>query len=371
MQHIKKLDSLRAIAVLLVIMWHWLPHGVINGVLNGAFGVNIFFVLSGFLITGILLANRDKAEKLKNPKLVVFKNFYIRRILRIFPVYYLLLLLLLIFHHYFRARLGRGEFISSLFYTSNFYFFKHKVWGTHTGHFWSLAVEEQFYLFWPFIILFINKKYLIHAICIFISIGVITQCFINDQFGYMPTYTCFDSFGLGALLAWMIKYKPQLLNTTYKIVSAIAVCCALTIISQIVFNWWLHLPLRTMHSVIALWMITYVVLQKGEKKISFSSFLNNRVFFFIGKISYGIYLYHIPIQRFGFVLSRFIKKTFPSGFMNDYTGQIVLVTNFCLLIFVSWLSWILVERPILSLKKYFDYQNKKQVTREEKMMAVH
>lgn len=371
MQHVKKLDSLRAIAVLLVIIWHWLPGSKINVFNNGALGVNIFFVLSGFLITGILLANRDKAEELKNKKISVFKNFYARRVLRIFPAYYLLIFLLVVCHHYFRARLTMGEFVNSIFYTTNFFSFYEKFWGTHTLHFWSLAVEEQFYLFWPFIILFVSRKYLVQVICIFIGIGIVSQCLITDsQFGYLPTYTCFDSFGLGALLAWIIIYKPQILNVTYRTLGILSILCILVIASQMIFDWWLQLPLRTMHSLIALWMIAYVVLKKGEGKLSFSTFLSNKLFFFLGKISYGLYLYHVPIQRFGFVMGRFFKRNFPSGFINDYNDEIVLVINFCLLILVSWLSWILVEKPILSLKKYFDYQNKKQLSAEKKIMAV-
>jgi len=147
MQHIKKLDSLRAIAAILVILWHWIPtDNVINTFNNGAIGVNIFFVLSGFLITRILLTNRNEAEILNDNKLPVFKNFYARRALRIFPIYYLLVLLILLFHHYLGAKFSKAEFINSVAYTINFYFFKLEHWGDLTVHFWSLAVEEQFYL---------------------------------------------------------------------------------------------------------------------------------------------------------------------------------------------------------------------------------
>src|SRR5215217_808830 len=101
MQHIKKLDSLRAIAAILVILWHWVPtDSLINTFDNGAIGVNIFFVLSGFLITRILLGNRNEAGIQSNNKLLVFKNFYARRALRIFPIYYLLIFLILLFHNY-------------------------------------------------------------------------------------------------------------------------------------------------------------------------------------------------------------------------------------------------------------------------------
>src|SRR5258706_16450661 len=101
MRYIKQLDSVRAIAVLLVIISHWIPpYYLINKIPNGGLGVDTFFVLSGFLITWILLSNRQKAEQEDILKRSVIKNFYIRRTLRIFPIYYLVLILLLIFHSY-------------------------------------------------------------------------------------------------------------------------------------------------------------------------------------------------------------------------------------------------------------------------------
>ena len=320
MQHIKKLDSLRAIAAILVILWHWIPtDNVINTFNNGAIGVNIFFVLSGFLITRILLTNRNEAEILNNNKLPVFKNFYARRALRIFPIYYLLVLLILLFHHYLGAKFSKAEFINSVAYTINFYFFNLKHWGDLTVHFWSLAVEEQFYLFWPFIMLFVNRKYLVHAISLFIAVGVLTQCFIKvPEFGYIPTYTCFDSFGLGALLAWIIMYKPNLLGRLYNILCILSVLCIIVLISQINHGTWAYVPQRTIHSIIALWMITYVVLEKGKGWFSFSAFLNNKFLFFLGKISYGIYLYHVPVQWFGLILSRLINKYLPFSFQVYY-----------------------------------------------------
>ena len=90
MNYIKPLDSLRAIAVFLVIIWHWLgKSNGLNNFPNGPMGVVIFFVLSGFLITRILLEGRNKIESAGSSKMIFFKNFYIRRSLRIFPLYYI------------------------------------------------------------------------------------------------------------------------------------------------------------------------------------------------------------------------------------------------------------------------------------------
>ena len=159
MRYIKQLDSIRAIAVILVLIWHWLPKtSILNTFRTGPFGVTIFFVLSGFLITKILLDNRNNAERLNNSKGTVLKSFYSRRILRIFPAYYLTVFLTLLLHRKLGLSFPFPEFLSSITYTSDFYVFELKKWPLLTPHFWSLSVEEQFYLIWPLIILFIPKK---------------------------------------------------------------------------------------------------------------------------------------------------------------------------------------------------------------------
>jgi len=175
MKYIKQLDSLRAIAVILVIISHWIPAtNVINRIPNGAIGVDIFFVLSGFLISKILFDQRNNAELLNIPKFTLVKNFYVRRTLRIFPIYYLTIFVLLLFSKSTGTNI-QSAFAYFLTYTSNFYFFKIQTWDGMVSHLWSLAVEEQFYLIWPWIILFSNKKYFLHIITIFILIGVLSN----------------------------------------------------------------------------------------------------------------------------------------------------------------------------------------------------
>src|ERR1700733_11280286 len=101
MTYIKQLDSLRAIAVILVIVSHWMSgDSIIGRFPTGSIGVDIFFVLSGFLISKILFDNRNKSEELNISKSATIKNFYIRRALRIFPIYYLTIFILLFIHKY-------------------------------------------------------------------------------------------------------------------------------------------------------------------------------------------------------------------------------------------------------------------------------
>jgi peptidoglycan/LPS O-acetylase OafA/YrhL len=103
-------------------------------------------------------------------------------------------------------------------------------------------------------------------------------------------------------------------------------------------------------------MITYVVMNKGKSRFSFSAFLNNKVLFFLGKISYGIYLYHLPLVWFALTLSPLINKYLPFHFVKQHHTYVLLLVEACLLILISWLSWKFIEKPTLRLKKYFDYQ---------------
>jgi peptidoglycan/LPS O-acetylase OafA/YrhL len=156
-QYFPQLDSLRAIAVLLVIISHWFSaqHFLNRYVPNGIFGVTLFFVLSGFLITSILLKIKTKLEA-GGSHGEAFKVFYVRRSLRIFPAYYLLLFILVVLN----LASVRDSFWWHFFYVSNFYFWIKGAFAGSLSHLWSLAVEEQFYFVWPAIILLVPWRFL-------------------------------------------------------------------------------------------------------------------------------------------------------------------------------------------------------------------
>lgn len=369
MKHIKPLDSLRAIAVFFVTVSHWFPiKHVINKAPNGVIGVETFFVLSGFLITRILIESRLKAEELSIGKITAFKNFFFRRALRIFPIYYLLIFILLIFHDWTGTNI-KGAFIYFATYTSNFYFYHLQAWDGMISHFWTLAVEEQFYLLWPWIILFVNKKYLLQVILFFIAIGICSQYILREiEMGDILSISCFDAFGLGALLSWLTVFKPQALRSFYKIICLFALAC-LIIYAIGLYQHWMYIPVRTLVSVIALWIITYVVyMDKEKRQVQFSFVLNNRLLVFIGKISYGVYLYHRILPSLtNEVLNRYLNNPFP--FPEKYRVYVLFIENFALLILISWLSWILIEAPLLKLKKYFTYRSVVHPGREESFVV--
>ncbi|MFN4006510.1 MAG: acyltransferase family protein [Chitinophagaceae bacterium] len=278
MTYIKQLDALRGLAVLLVIISHWLPKShVLNTVPNGKIGVDIFFVLSGFLISGILLNSR-KMVGTSMSILQVLKHFYIRRSLRIFPVYYLYILILFLLG--FSVSNGLIYYVT---YTANFHFYNNNSWAGTLSHLWSLCVEEQFYIIWPFIILLIPREYLLSSIYTFISIGVVSQIIVhNNPLGIILPFTCFDSFGMGALLAYYYNVRKDKIDSFERIIQVACFFVIPLLVLYSVSKKFDFLPLRTLISLFSLLVITKIV-RANETNIDFLRPLNNFILQSIGE----------------------------------------------------------------------------------------
>jgi peptidoglycan/LPS O-acetylase OafA/YrhL len=199
-----QLDGLRAVAVVFVMVAHFCPMSWVPTVEPwGPLGVRLFFVLSGFLITGILLRARDRKESEGQSAGAVFRWFYARRTLRIFPVFYLVL---------FVVALGnitgvRDGFWWHVTYVSNFFFASRGDWHGRSSHFWSLAVEEQFYLIWPLLILMAAKRWQLPLIVTAIVAAPLSRLagLVGGWNGITVSvlpWGCLDTLGAGALLAW-------------------------------------------------------------------------------------------------------------------------------------------------------------------------
>jgi peptidoglycan/LPS O-acetylase OafA/YrhL len=358
MEYVKQLDSLRALAVILVIISHWVPGtNIINRIPNGEIGVDIFFVLSGFLISSILFENKNRYESASLSKTKLIKNFYFRRSLRIFPIYYIIIFILLYLHTSTRTNI-QSAFIYFLTYTSNIYFFQTQQWDGMISHLWSLAVEEQFYLIWPWIILFTNKKYLIHVILIFILTGITSQLILSGiKMSSLLTFTCFDSFGLGALLSWVMVYNKEKIYKFNLVLSISVFLIFLNWVIGLFFKESILIPRRTIFSILSLCLIVNVILNKESDSLLFRCIFNNRLLIFLGKISYGLYLYHniIPGLLNSKFINIYINPYLPSILYKNYWAQLFLIENTVLLIAFSWLSYNFIEKKFLRLKKYFVY----------------
>jgi peptidoglycan/LPS O-acetylase OafA/YrhL len=208
MVRIKELDGLRAIAAVIVILWHYvgIPDGPEHWLWNvfylGHFGVDLFFILSGFLITTLLLENREAS--------CYFSSFYGRRAFRIWPIYYLMVLLCGIGWLSGKSPAlfdGAVPGWTYLFGVQNIWMARLQSYGAYwLAGTWSLAIEEQFYLLFPLLVRFIPAAILpkiLVAIIIICPLGRLLDSFTPDEFGYyvLPQFRA-DSLAIGALIAW-------------------------------------------------------------------------------------------------------------------------------------------------------------------------
>ncbi|WP_336515176.1 acyltransferase [Pollutibacter soli] len=363
----KQLDTLRCLAVGLVILEHWFASSISHLFDFGFLGVLIFFTLSGFLITGILLRNKQSLDTGQVSKREILKTFYVRRSLRIFPIYYFLLAFLFIFSfEHIREKMGWYAL-----YASNLLTYKQQHWDGMIGPLWSLAVEEQFYLIWPLLILVIPVKKLpaFFYICLaaaplfrLLSIEAASMFSADPKPELsmrvlMPN--CVDSFAAGGLLAYFMRYKdeaPRWIELMKKNVSGIillAVCIVLLLFKK---SYAFYLIFPTIFCWLSVYMIKGLINNvTGWKGKLFS----NPATIYLGKISYGIYLFHGPFPLILSIID-FIMLKIGLGFTmyNSLEGLDPILKKsiwvIYLVIFAS-LSYFIIEKPFNKLKGKFNY----------------
>ncbi|RPJ29630.1 MAG: acyltransferase [Chloroflexi bacterium] len=360
------LDGLRAVAFLLVFALHT------DYLQVGWIGVQFFFVLSGFLITGILL---DMKKAL--PAREYFSKFYGRRFLRIFPLYYFYLLLMsgvavwlisLPYRpNYMKLFLDQVRY--AVFYVYDFFFATNIVRNSHfLDHFWSLSVEEQFYIFWPLLILLIPEKALKKLFISFIILGPLFRLafllihhsgafrFLADPaswFIYPLPFSHIDAFAFGALISRypIPKAKKQffLLLGILPVIGYASQYIATGDIGEIsAFGF----PIFLGDAYQLIWgysLLNYffaVTICAVAKEGIFLRFLDWKPMQYLGKISYGLYVYHFPIIWFA---SRLLDLE-PS---EPVTQALVALTSFVATLLIASASYHLMEKPLLNLKERF------------------
>ncbi|MBP6557771.1 MAG: acyltransferase [Flavobacterium sp.] len=344
-KHISGLNGIRAIAVLMVIVSHRFPIDHFLRIMPiGHFGVDIFFVLSGYLISRILFKGVDKIKNNSATAYQLIKSFVIRRSLRIFPIYYLLLLVL-----YFTGGIignsFRDNFLWYFFYGSNYLIYNEGKWFGCLAHLWSLAVEEQFYLVWPFLVLVLFRNRIFTLLLITILAGTLSPLFI-DGITYVLTISCVNAFGIGALLAYVELMKPQWRTIFIKTVNVLAiVSVALIFFHYFLYEFSIFFD-RLLVSLIAVALIAYC--RFHQESFLVTHILENKVLSFIGLISYGVYLYHNIIPRYWVVVLNRIGLDTASTMGKFSYLEFFIQTAF--VIFVSYMSWIIIEKPISKWK---------------------
>lgn len=349
LNYIPKLDSLRTIAAFMVVVSHYVEELKLGHFSYGANGVPIFFVISGFLITSILLAQKNKLDK---SLWELFKNFIIKRALRLFPIYYLMIIILFGLSTFFGLWIcDMGDEWYYFTYTQN-WLFLFKGWQSPLiNHSWSLAVEEQFYLFWPLILLSIPKKHELKLILVLMFTGIVVRYWLTLTYTGIGTikgvtFSNFDTLGSGALLAYFIHYKVErvefFLETYNKYLIVLTLVSTLLLTYLDIYN---GLILPQLMNIMAVCLV-YTCFESVHNFIT--PVLNLKFMQNIGKISYGIYLYHKPIPTFFGLLTSKLNIPIPS---NKY---ILFMIYLLVTYIVASISWKIIESPIGKLKNKFD-----------------
>lgn len=360
--YMPQLDSLRVFAVLGVMVVHnWrmvtLPW-IFDALDWGHLGVRLFFVLSGFLITGILLGCRELAENSSKGRLFFIQRFYARRFLRIFPIYYGVLVIALAV----KLAPAREVWPWLLTYTVNVYVFLHLNWVGHLGHFWSLAVEEQFYLLWPTAVLFAPRRWVVRILLIGIILAPLYRFYTliafptdvltgQDHVGTL-TFAVLDSLGSGALLAVATRWLP-VESTVWRYWRQIAVPIAVAAYLALLVMLHYHVSPTAyfvLSDLVVALIFCWLVQTAGQGfRGVVGACLEARPLVFLGKISYGLYVYHAfaPLVCL-YALSRIGIPYHAGSFPSFVLSSIVTVA-------IAVLSWKLYEQPINNLKRYFHY----------------
>lgn len=353
-QHSVQLDGLRFFAVFAVMFAHWLQWDLPNQpwVMKLPFvhGVLLFFVLSGFLITRIILKNKAANAGVPGFRGRFLKNFYIRRALRIFPIYYGLLILLLVINFDKIA-----EYAPWLFtYTINIYQAIKCDYLGPFNHLWSLSVEEQFYLLWPLLLLLIPARRVLLFIVLVIAISIGTKAGIflftdNWIAGGIFTISSMHALAIGALLAWLMSVSHPLLkkldNPAWLYGTAVVYVLAILFLRDKI-DWYKEIFDDMLFAILSVLVIYRA--SAGRFRFGVKWVLENPVVAYGGKISYGMYLYHLFIPS----LFYYYAPKIGLGISNKYTFFVALC---CITYVLAHFSWVLIEKPLNSLKKYFPY----------------
>ncbi|MBY0547045.1 MAG: acyltransferase [Candidatus Obscuribacterales bacterium] len=321
----------------------------------GGNGVDLFLVLSGFLITTILLNGRHKPQ--------YFRNFYARRMLRIFPLAYFYLVLAVVVPAICFPSTNTIPLINSLWlfaFASNIAAYLHIPIQWTANHFWSLAFEEQFYAIWPWVVRWCSVKALtlitiFMLIILFVCRLLVISLNWDHQF---PFYMRCDGIPMGALLAVIYKHRQSAETARLSKASLFGIILLLAglVPLGLAFHGRQHQLIELIHGTVSAALFGMMLLfalstppSNLIQKVLGSSFLRT-----FGKYSYGLYVFHPavagPLESFCSV------TTLQNLFHSDVVGSFVWMLGAILISFsLALLSWNFIETPFLKMKKHFDY----------------
>ena len=369
---------MRGIAILLVILFHHtlmrqetaFDRVYVNFVRLGWSGVDLFFVLSGFLITGLLLDAKGGAG--------YFRNFYIRRTLRIFPLYYAFLFFTLRIAPWLwpdtplnemaRASMEGTSEAWYWLYGSNLLFARDESFGhPNLAVTWSLAIEEQFYIVWPLIVAVTSRRALMWTCGTLMGTALALRVWLvlTDAHWILPYVLpmCrMDALAAGALVALAIRGAARarlLARARITGAAAFAAVLAIWVYEDPLDNGDGGEPLMQTggYTALAVSYAALVALAAGSPVDSrLARFLSLGSLRVLGQYSYALYLFHVPVRRF--VRDEYFPVTsFPSLFGSPLPGQLLFYAAATApALALAWLSWHLFEKRILRLNRFFPYR---------------
>ena len=366
MKRITQLDGVRGLAILLVLVWHYFVCQITAGPESKIFwfwsaasltwsGVDLFFVLSGFLIAGILLDHHNTSN--------FFRIFYLRRACRIFPLYFLLFGLFLClaatpisklpsFRWLFHDPLPLWSYAT---FTQNFFMGRLGEFGANwLGVTWSLAVEEQFYLFVPLLIYFLPRRALVCILLPAILAAPLLRWASPGFHGFVNTPWRSDSLLAGALLAVLVRWHPFVstvrrhrgfLQALFTVLLAGA---AVLTLRPDLFGVFDHLWLAGLYATLIL--IAFI----GSEPF-LGRMLASPVLVWFGQLSYGIYMFH---QLVAGILHGAIRNSPPQ--IRTLSDAGITLLALCITLVLATLSYRFFESPLLRFGRRFKYRPKPQ-----------
>jgi peptidoglycan/LPS O-acetylase OafA/YrhL len=385
--HLPVLDGVRGLAILMVLLLHFVSNTIPTNQIEraivfvtgyGAYGVDLFFILSGFLITGILYDGRNQRH--------YFRNFFMRRFLRIFPLYYGVLALLFIVVPL--IPLFQGTTLDYLLerqawawlYAVNFHVAMHGEWSlSYINHFWSLAVEEHFYLFWPLVILLLARRpRLLVAVSLGLSLGAMMGRLIASLMGFswwitgVFTPLRLDGLALGGFLALTARQPgglERMAQALPRVVTVIGGPLAATVVwGRLVSRQGLGLVGEVRPAMILMLLACLLIWAViAPERSAISRFFRCRPMVFLGTYSYGLYVYHHFISYY---LSSNRTELELARWLGSHGAAVALQATLGALasLAVAYLSYELFEKRFLRLKRLF--QNDKQLTPQSSRPAA-
>ena len=380
-KYLPSIDSLRALAVLAVIIYHV----DVNYLPGGFLGVDLFFVLSGYLISSLIIKEYRKTGSLN------LYNFYIRRARRLLPAVYFMITVGLVVMVLFNEVLLRKSHLDAIFgyiYSSNWWYIFHKLdyfdsFGAQSPfkHLWSLAIEEQFYMIFPLLFLLVNGKkkskdgtYKLNKNFLYVVLGLILVSLIahillfdinNISRIYFGTDTRAFSLLVGVVGAILYpmeklhaKVTPQQ-NIMYSVVSLVSIATLITVmIYTSEYNTWLYRGGFLLVAILGL----IVIISSGKQHTLMSRLLSFKPVVFIGKISYSLYLWHFPV----------LVLTTPVSEIGN-PNIIFVILRVILTFALATASYVFVETPIrkLGFKNYINVIFKKLKKRPRKSRKAY